>query len=128
MYVCYFYLKPPHPLPLKKITSRPGVTALVTALIIRTVYSNTGNNGKHCILQEHRGYIVQCNWISTAANLNNSPSLDFFYLTKVSFSTCRLLYNILQVITKNLTIPIVKQAHSFLYFCSWEASKTAKEI
>ena len=87
MYVCYFYLKvppppptPPHPPPLNKITSRPGVTALVTALIIRIVYSYTGNNRKHCVLQEHRGYIVQCNWISTATDLNNNPSLDFFYL------------------------------------------------
>ena len=66
MYVCHFYLKAPYPPPLNKITSRPAVTALVTALIIRIVYSNTGNNGKHCILQEHCGYIVQCNWISTA--------------------------------------------------------------
>ena len=85
LYICVCVLllfkgPPPTPSPLNKITSRPGVTALVTALIIRIVYSNTGNNRKHCVLQEHRGYIVQCNWISTATDLNNNPSLDFFYL------------------------------------------------
>ena len=66
--------------PLNKITSRPGVPALVTALIIRIVYSNTGNNRKHCVLQEHRGYIVQCNWISTATDLNNNPSSGFLFI------------------------------------------------